>query len=61
VDVHGGIRRDDVTPKWIMKTDDFLEQAFGEDAKRVSLVPCPCNKCANRKRQTKKTMEEHIW
>jgi hypothetical protein len=49
-------RRDDVTPKWIRKTDAFLERAFGEATKGASLVPCSCNKCANRKRQTKKTM-----
>jgi hypothetical protein len=46
----GDVRRDDVTPKCIIKTDDFLEHAFGEDAKGASLVPCPYIKCANRKR-----------
>jgi hypothetical protein len=56
----GHIRRDDVAPKWITKTDAFLERAFGEAANGASLVPCPCSKCANRKRQTKKDMEEHI-
>jgi hypothetical protein len=38
----------------------FVEQAFSEAAKGASLVPCSCNKCANRKRKTKKTMVEHI-
>jgi hypothetical protein len=57
----GHIRRDDVTYEWITKTDDFLEWAFGEATKGASLVQCPCNKCANRKRQTKKAMREHIW
>jgi hypothetical protein len=37
-----------------------LEQGFGEGAKVVRLVPCPCSKCANRKRKTKKAIE-YIW
>jgi hypothetical protein len=39
----------------------FLEWAFGEAAKGASLVPCPCSRCANRKRKTKKAMGEQIW
>jgi hypothetical protein len=57
----GRVIRDDVTREWIRKTDAFLERAFGEAAKGASLVPCPCSKCANKKRQTKKTMGAHIW
>jgi hypothetical protein len=57
----GHRRRDDVTPKWITKVDAFMELTFGKAAKGASLVPCSCNKCANRKRQTKKVMGEHIW
>jgi hypothetical protein len=53
--------RNDVTTEWIRKTDDFVERAYGEAAKGASLVPCPCNKCANRKRKPKKAMVEHIW
>jgi hypothetical protein len=53
--------RNDVTPKWIRKTDDFVEQAYGEVAKGASLVPCPCNNCANRKRKSKNAMVEYIW
>jgi hypothetical protein len=53
--------RNDVTTEWIRKTDDFVERAYGEAAKGASLVPCPCSKCANRKRKPKKTMVEHIW
>jgi hypothetical protein len=34
---------------------------IGKAAKGASLVPCPCIKCANRKRKPKKTMVEHIW
>jgi hypothetical protein len=59
VDVHGPCN--DVTPEWIRKTDDFVERAYGEAAKGASLVLCPCSKCANRKRKSKKSMVEHIW
>jgi hypothetical protein len=45
--------------KWIRKIDDFVERAYGEAAKGASLVPCPCSKCANRKRKPKKTKEDH--
>jgi hypothetical protein len=55
------VRRDDVTHKWLTKADAFLEWAFGETAKAMNLVPCSCNKCSNRKRQTNKAMGEHIW
>jgi hypothetical protein len=59
----GHVGRNDVTPEWIRKTDAFVEWAFGEAAKGASLVPCPClcNKCANRKRKSKKGIIEHIW
>jgi hypothetical protein len=39
----------------------LVERAYGEAAKGASLVPCPCNKCVNRKRKSKKAMIEHIW
>jgi hypothetical protein len=55
------VERNDVTPEWIRKIDNFVEWAYGEAAKGASLVPCPCNKCANRKRKSKKAMVEHIW
>jgi hypothetical protein len=57
----GRVGRNDVTPEWIRKTDDFVEQAYDESAKGASLVPCPCRKCTNRKRKSKKAMVEHIW
>jgi hypothetical protein len=57
----GHVGRNDVTSEWIRKTDAFVEQAFGEAAKGASLVPCPCRKCANRKRKSKKAMVEYIW
>jgi hypothetical protein len=41
----GRVGRNDVTPEWIRKTDDFVEQMYGEAAKGASLVPCPCSKC----------------
>jgi hypothetical protein len=60
VDVRRPHKKDDVTPEWITKIDAFSEWAFGEAAKGASLVPCPCSKCANRKRQTRKAMGEYI-
>jgi hypothetical protein len=57
----GRVGRNDVTPESIRKTDAFMEQAFGKAAIGASLVPCPCNKCDNRKIKTKKAMVEHIW
>jgi hypothetical protein len=60
--MHTGRReRNDVTPEWIRKTDDFVERAYGKAAKEASLVTYPCSKCANRKRKSKKAMVEHIW
>jgi len=53
--------RGQVTNEWIDKTDAFLEWAFGEAAKGACMICCPCCKCANRKRQTKKVMGEHLW
>jgi hypothetical protein len=47
----GRVGRNDVTPEWIRKTGDFVERAYDEAAKGASLVPCPCSKCANRKRK----------
>jgi hypothetical protein len=53
--------RNNVTTEWNRKTGDFVERAYGEAAKGASLVPCPCSKCANRKRKPKNAMVEHIW
>jgi hypothetical protein len=60
-DVHGHVRRDDVTHEWITNSDAFLERAFDEATNGASLVTYPWSKCANRKRQTKKAIREHIW
>jgi hypothetical protein len=57
----GRVTRNDVTPKWITKIDAFWERTFGKATKGASLVPCPCSKCANRKRKTNKALVEHIW
>jgi hypothetical protein len=57
----GRVERNDVTPDWIRKTDSYMERAFDKASKGASLVPCPCSKCANRKRKTKNAMVEHIW
>jgi hypothetical protein len=57
----GRVGRNDVISEWIRKADAFMEHAFGEAAIGASLVPCPCSKCVNRKRKTKKAMIEHIW
>jgi hypothetical protein len=57
----GRVGRNDVTPEWIRKTDDFVERAYDEAAKGASLVLCPCSKCVNRKTKSKKAMVEHIW
>jgi hypothetical protein len=46
--------RGQVTNEWIRKIEDFVEQAFGKATKGASLVPCPCNKCANRKRKQRR-------
>jgi hypothetical protein len=47
--------RNDVTPEWIRKTDDFVERAYGEAAKGVSIVLCSCSKCANGKENQRRS------
>jgi hypothetical protein len=44
----------------MMKTNDFLELAFGESAKGAILVLCPCMRCANRKRKNKEDLGKHL-
>jgi hypothetical protein len=36
----GHVGRNDVTPEYIRKIEDFAERAHGEAAKGASLVPC---------------------
>jgi hypothetical protein len=50
----------DFTTEWMMKTNDFLELAFGESAKGAFLVLCPCKRCANIKRKNKVDMDKHL-
>ena len=49
-----------VTNEWIDKTNAFLNRVFGKAAKSSSLVFCPYNKCANRKRVNKDNMGKHL-
>jgi hypothetical protein len=56
----GHSSQSDFTTEWIMKTNDFLELAFGESAKGAFLVLCPCKRCANRKRKNKVDMGKHL-
>jgi hypothetical protein len=40
--MYTGLRgRNDVTPEWIRKTDDFVERAYGEAAGKVMHVLVP--------------------
>jgi hypothetical protein len=56
----GHLSQSDFTTEWMMKTNDFLELAFGESAKGAFLVLCPCKRCANRKRKNKVDMGKHL-
>jgi hypothetical protein len=56
----GHVERNDVIPKWIRKTDSFMERAFDEVAKGASLVPCPCSKCANKKKKQSESRLEGV-
>ena len=57
----GRLSKSQITHEWIDKTDAFLDRAFDEGAHEASRKWCPCSKCDNRKRQTKKVMGEHLW
>jgi len=50
----------DFTSEWMMKTNDFLELAFGECAKGSILVLCPHDICANRKKKNNVDMGKHL-
>jgi hypothetical protein len=56
----GRSSQSDFTTEWMMKTNDFLKLAFGESAKGVILVLCPCKRCANKKRKNKVDMDKHL-
>ena len=59
------VERNDVTPEWIRKIDNFVEWAYGEAAKGASLVPCPCNMCqqkrTNKEDHGRTYLEEWIY
>jgi hypothetical protein len=56
----GRSSQSDFTTEWMMKTNHFLELAFGESAKGAILVLCPCKRYANRKRKNKVDMGKHL-
>jgi hypothetical protein len=49
-----------MTPEWMTKTNAFLEHAFGEAATGSARMPCPCNRCGNKKRKIKRLMGEDL-
>ena len=49
-----------VTMEWIEKTNNFLETAWGQ-AEGVSVMWCPCSRCANNKRKIKTVMGQHLF
>ena len=49
-----------VTMEWIEKTNDFLETAWGQ-SEGVSVMWCPYNSCANKKRKTNTVMGQHLF
>ena len=48
-----------MTDEWIRKTNNFLEAAWSQ-AEGSSFLWCPCNRCGNKKRKTKKVMGQHL-
>ena len=46
--------------EWVIKTNAFLEHAFGEAAKGSCRMPCPCSRCQNKKRKVKKAVGEDL-
>jgi hypothetical protein len=51
--------KNDITPEWVEKTSNFLEQAFARNTGPFGVM-CPCNRCYNRKPQNKSKMIEHL-
>ena len=50
----------DYTTEWMNKTNAFLNSAFGNAAKGLCLVLCPCSKCGNRRRVNKVEIGKHL-
>jgi hypothetical protein len=49
----GRVGRNDVTPEWIRKIDDFVERAYGEATKGASLVLCFVQKMCQSEKKIK--------
>jgi len=49
-----------MTPEWMRKINAFLDHAFGEAAKGLSRMPCPCRKCDNLIRKKRKNVGEDL-
>jgi len=48
------------TDEWFRKTEAFLNKAFGKASSSHLLEPCPCSKCANRRRINMVDMGKHL-
>ena len=48
-----------MTDELIRKTNDILEAAWSQ-AEGSSFLWCPCNRCGNKKRKTKKVMAQQL-
>ena len=48
-----------MTLEWIQKFEAFLDRAFSK-VKGGSYTWCPCAKCGNTRRQTRKNMTQHL-
>ena len=48
------------TDEWFRKTEAFLNKAFGKASSSHLLEPCPCSKCANRRRINRVDMGKHL-
>jgi hypothetical protein len=58
--MHSGRKsKSDITPEWVDKTSDFLEQAFARNTDPFGVM-YPCNRCYNRKPRNKSKMIEHL-
>jgi hypothetical protein len=62
----GRVGRNDVTPEWIRKTDDFMERAYGEAAKRSESSLMPVQQMCQPEKKTKeghgrRYLEEWIY
>jgi hypothetical protein len=52
-----------LTPEWIANTQTFVRETFEKlkrETPRESTIWCPCSKCGNMRRHTKRDMLEHL-